>query len=172
MNTISFRLKSEMKFQTVEIDSTFISAGELRQLICEKLKLDTTKEMVQLWDNSGANAGAVPYPDEKQVTRGAKLKVARTPLNKREPIGNAVDLASAPSAATEADTQPPAEEPEPDEFGGDLFKETEQLRRHIQVRFDLAVASCCRVGLCLAGPAWAQDGVHALSHQSMGIKDA
>lgn len=132
MNTISFRLKSELKFQPVEIASTFILAGELRQLICEKLRLDQAKETVQLWDVSDSTSN-VEYTDEKQIPRGSKIKVARVPINQRANVDNASELASEPVKAEQPATESAPAEPEPeDEFGGNVFDELEQIRQHNQ----------------------------------------
>jgi len=126
MNTISFRLKSEMKFQTVELDSTFVSIGELRRLICEQLALDQAKETVELWDH-GANRARYS-DDNKMISKGQKVMVARIPALQRRAIGNA---AGEPAATPDAPAPEPAAT---DEFGGDVFNEQEQMKRLVEER--------------------------------------
>lgn len=134
MGTIWFRMRSELKWREVEVTSTFITVGELRGLICDKLALDQRTDTVTVVSETDTD----PFPDAKQLPRGSRVRVIRTTFEHLERLKTQLEEAEkkdTDTAAAAEDKGEAAPAPEPakadeseDEFGPSVFDVDAQRR--------------------------------------------
>jgi hypothetical protein len=132
MGTIWFRMRAELKWRDVEVLSTFITVGELRGLICEKLGLDQRLDTVTIVSETDTE----PFPDTKQLPRGSRVRVIRTTFDHLERLKAqkeqaAKERSDADAAAKEAEVEATAthDHESEDEFGPSVF-DVEAQRRY------------------------------------------
>jgi hypothetical protein len=139
MNVIWYKFRSATTWRELQIPSTFITIGEMRQLICKELHLQE-QETVLLSENG--DDSYTPLADEKQFPRGSRFWARRTTfaylLREKE------EQARRAKEVTAVDATPVAQEESEDDFGPDLFDRDAQLRYEERERLE-AVAEQYRL---------------------------
>jgi DWNN domain len=142
MGSIWFRMKSELKWREVEVLSTFITVGELRSLICDKLGLDQKADTVSLISETDTE----PFLDSKQLPRGSRVRAIRSTHEHLEQVRSeraeaAKKAKEETEAAAGAAEQAVAGDSE-DEFGPSVFDVEAQRRyQHRQAAAAAAAAA-------------------------------
>jgi DWNN domain len=136
-------MKSELKWREVDVLSTFITVGELRALICDKLNLDQKTDTVTLISETDQE----PFSDSKQLPRGSRLRAIRTTHDQLERAQAEKEEAAKKAAeaaeqdAEQADDTHGAGCESEDEFGPSVF-DVEAQRRYQQRQ--AAAAACAK----------------------------
>jgi hypothetical protein len=135
MGSIWFRMRSELKWREVEVSSTFVTVGELRSLICDKLELDQKTDTVTLISETDTE----PFPDSKQLPRGSRIRAIRTTLDHLDRIQSEkaaaarkdVEAEEHADGASQEGSAPEQHESE-DEFGPSVFDVEAQRRYQVK----------------------------------------
>ena len=125
-------MRSELKWREVDVTSTFITVGELRGLICDKLALDQRTDTVTVVSETDTD----PFPDAKQLPRGSRVRVIRTTFEHLERLKTEREDATKQGAEGTAADHAAEGAPEPgkageeseDEFGPSVFDVDAQRR--------------------------------------------
>lgn len=126
MNSVWYKFRSATTWRELQIPSTFLTIGEMRQLICKELHLQE-QETVLLSENGDDNYR--PLADEKQFPRGSRFWARRTTLDhirrEKEVLEHAQRANDAQEAEKGGDN---ANDDSDDDFGPDLFDRDAQLK--------------------------------------------
>lgn len=134
MNSVWYKFRSAATWRELQIPSTFITIGEMRQLICKELHLQE-QETVLLSENGDDNYR--PLADEKQFPRGSRFWARRTTfdhINREQRVQEQTQRAN--DAQTGVQDSTPAQEYSDDDFGPDLFDRAAQLKYEERERLE------------------------------------
>lgn len=127
MNSVWYKFRSKITWNELTIPSTFITIGEMRQLICKELHLQE-QETVLLSENG--DESYKPLADEKQFPRASRFWARRTTFDHIRRENQVQEQARREHEAHTGaqDAKPIAQEDSDDEFGPDLFDRDAQLK--------------------------------------------
>jgi DWNN domain len=131
MNSVWYKFRSATTWRELQIPSTFITIGEMRQLICKELHLQE-QETVLMSENGDENYN--PLADEKQYPRGSRFWARRTTFEHL--LREKEEQARRANEAKTEDATPVAQEDSDDDFGPDLFDRDAQLKYEERERLE------------------------------------